>query len=578
MAFRTFGAMHYDKLTGSWIIDSVEPHVAIALKNIFRRIRPTATAPFTLKAELDICTDLYWFIQRYPLVLSDTDLRMLKKQDRSYRAMVEEREAIFSQPVTARVQPNVTLKNVTPYASQIQAAEFALHVKRYLLGDTQGLGKTISAILAMLYANVWPAAIVLDTQILYQWKAVIEKHTDLKVHIIKKRENYDLPQADVYLFKYSILQGWADYFATGAFQFVVFDEIASLRGGTETEKGNAAKVLADHAEYVMGLSGTPIYNYGGEIFTILHEFIKPGCLGTPSEFHREWCQPENNKIIKDPKALGAYLREIHVMLRRTKKEVLGIDNPPYIEVREVGYDPKESLSHEALLKRLAISTLGEDERNNAFQGAGEFSIRMRQITGLVKAKEVALYVRMLVESGEPVILTAWHREVYEVYLKELADLNPVMFTGSENPKEKEQNKQKFINGESNLIILSLRSGIGVDGLQERCAYMVFGELDYSPQVHSQLITRIDRPGQKREVTILFLVCMFGSDPVMQQLLGLKRSQSDGIMNPFSDSLQEVHTHGDGERSRIQMVAKDYLRQLEQGYAGANSVSHEECAA
>lgn len=553
-AFRTYGAAHFDKLTNHWVIDQVEPHVAMTLKSIFRRIRPSEVAPFRLKADLETCSTLLWFTQRYPLIISDGDARMLKKQDTHYKQVIVERENIFTMPISER--PNLKLKNLTPRAYQLQAAEFLLSTKRYLLGDTQGLGKTLSAILSMLYADTWPAAVGLDAQVTLQWKQVIETETDLKVHIVKKGSFYELPPADVYLFSYMKLQGWADIFATGAFPMVVFDEIASLRRGTTSEKGLAAKVLADHAEYVLGLSGTPIYNYGEEIYTIIHNYIRPGSLGTIDEFHREWCVPGDSRIIKEPKALGAYLRETHIMLRRTRKEVMGDTNTPFIDVIEVDHDEDEAKSFEERIKQLAMSTLSGGDMH--FRDAGEFSLRLRQLTGIVKARSVAAYARMLVESGEPVILAAWHREVYDIYLKELADLKPVMFTGSEDIRQKERNKQAFMSGESDLMILSLRSGIGVDGFQHRCAYMIFGELDFSPQIHSQVITRIDRPGQKREVSIAFLVCQYGSDPVMQQLLGLKRDQSEGIMNPFTDDLQQAETMGEEQVSRIKQLAKDYL--------------------
>lgn len=42
------------------------------------------------------------------------------------------------------------------------------------------------------------------------------------------------------------------------------------------------------------------------------------------------------------------------------------------------------------------------------------------------------------------------------------------------------------------VIMSLRSGAGVDGLQKHSRVAVFGERDWSPQVHEQCIGRIRR--------------------------------------------------------------------------------------
>ena len=45
----------------------------------------------------------------------------------------------------------------------------------------------------------------------------------------------------------------------------------------------------------------------------------------------------------------------------------------------------------------------------------------------------------------------WHREVYGIWLEKLKEFNPVMFTGSESPIQKELNKQKFLKGESKVM-------------------------------------------------------------------------------------------------------------------------------
>jgi CO dehydrogenase/acetyl-CoA synthase gamma subunit (corrinoid Fe-S protein) len=65
------------------------------------------------------------------------------------------------------------------------------------------------------------------------------------------------------------------------------------------------------------------------------------------------------------------------------------------------------------------------------QAARELDIQARRITGLAKARYVAAYVRILIKSGTPVLLAGWHRDVYDVWLDELAEFNPVMYTGSE---------------------------------------------------------------------------------------------------------------------------------------------------
>ena len=76
------------------------------------------------------------------------------------------------------------------------------------------------------------------------------------------------------------------------------------------------------------------------------------------------------------------------------------------------------------------------------------------------------------------------------------------------------------SGKSKVMFISLRSGAGLNGLQHVCSDVVVGELDWSPQVHKQLIGRVRRWGQLLRVTAHFLHVNGGSDPVIMEVLGL----------------------------------------------------------
>src|SRR3546814_6387862 len=96
-----------------------------------------------------------------------------------------------------------------------------------------------------------------------------------------------------------------------------------------------------------------------------------------------------------------------------------------------------------------------------------------------------------------------------------------MYTGSETTGQKDREKQRFLDGDTDVLIMSLRSGAGVDEIQHRCSTGVFGELDWSPGIHQQCIWRLDRDGQKNPVTAFFLVTDDGSDPPMMEVNGIK---------------------------------------------------------
>lgn len=512
---------------GVWRISDLEPHVAIRLKQLFPKVPKHSAGPFDLPRDNVTAADLWWFTQRYPLAVTDEDWALIEAGRDAYNQIQAELERIlmpdYQPPAIIGLKEGFKLR---PY--QHAAVELARARKFLLIGDEGGLGKTWQALgLLASEPGALPAAIVCDPHMQIQWERVTQEITYLRAHRITQARPYDLPEADVYIFRVSQLMGWTDIFAQGFFKAVVFDEPQSLRTGTATAKGSAAKVLSDHAAYRLGLTATPIYNYGREMWHVL-QFIDESVLGDWDDFNREWCDVTGR--IRDPKALGTYLREQYVLVRRLKSDV-GLQLPQVSRIVEpIDYDAKAVKSVEDLAARLAIkATTGSFlERGQAVR---ELDLLARQATGIAKAKAVANFVRILVETGESVLLVGWHRAVYDIWLEELKDLAPAMYTGSESASQKNNELQRFLDGETPVLIMSLRSGAGVDGLQHRCSVVVFGELDWSPGVHQQVIWRIDRDGQTKPVMAFFLVSDDGSDPPMMEVNGVKASEAKQIIDP-----------------------------------------------
>jgi SNF2 family DNA or RNA helicase len=161
---------------------------------------------------------------------------------------------------------------------------------------------------------------------------------------------------------------------------------------------------------------------------------------------------------------------------------------------------------------------------------------MRQATGVSKAAYVVEFVRLLLDSEDRVVVFAWHHAVYEVWMESLKDLRPVRYTGEEAVQQKEEARRLFCGNESDVMIMSLRSGAGVDGLQFACATIVFGELDWSPAVHEQAIGRVHRDGQARPCMAYYCVADDGADPVMVDALALKEQQSSRLRGQDRESI------------------------------------------
>ena len=548
MAIKTYGSIKFNG--NGWLMEETAPFVCIRLKQLFPHIQKSSTAPFFFTKLPIMCFDIQWFISRYPMKISDEDQKMLDDGVLIYHDQQRSVEELFVPDYKPMLVGLINGHKARDY--QLIAKELLEKKKRLLLGDEIGLGKTLSGILSATIPGSLPMLVVVQTHLPDQWRQEIEEFTNLDVHFVKVTKPYELPHADVYIFKYSCLSGWVDVLSTGQFKTCVFDEVQELRR-TASNKYMAAKSISKAVTYCLGMSATPIYNYGDEIFNILN-LINPGCLGKEYDFLREWTTPfgQNRHRVEDPISLGSYLKDNHLFLRRTRRDV-GRELPQINRiVHYIDHDTKEAEDTIRLAKQIALRVLSGSfiERGRA---ARELDMFLRQQTGIAKARHAAAFVRLLIESGEAVVLAGWHRRVYEIWEEELRDLNPVFYTGAETGGKKNASFRKYLNGETNLFIISLRSGIGLDGLHKRGSIMVIGELDWSPKVHEQLIGRLNRDGQKDPVSAIFLVTEYGSDPMIIDLLSLKSSQSEGIVNPLG-VIEQVGS----DDSRIKKLAESFL--------------------
>src|SRR6478609_4482893 len=282
---RTYG--HIELKNGAWMITHAEPHVCIRLKAVFPKIPKTGTPPFHFDDTMENATELLWFMDRYPMEISIQDSGHLERRKRSHIDMVNSMERILLPDY--RPKPAYLKDGHKGRIYQMQGKDLFLRQKRLLIGDDMGLGKTMIAILCALEEEVRPVMVVCQTHLPRQWKEQIEKFTDLKVHLIRGNKPYSLDnhEADIYITTYSRLSGWVDLFQTKMFKTVVFDECQELRV-FGSNKYMAASILSQNAENCMGLSGTPIYNYGNEIWNVMN-VIKENALGSEQDFCREWC-------------------------------------------------------------------------------------------------------------------------------------------------------------------------------------------------------------------------------------------------------------------------------------------------
>jgi len=549
----TFGTLR--RLPDCWELVDAEPAAAELAKRLFPGSSGRGAGKARFFVNKRLFADLVWFLQRWPMVIEDRPAFLV---DYALTCQyVRDRDAFNRAPMAAL--PGLDFcGELRPF--QQEGLAWAMVNERTLIADEMGLGKTIQAIAWLSARDHWPAVIVVPPHLITHWEKVLPvflKHPEgtkgdpIEVHTIRGRKNYDLPKAHVYLIHYLLLNDWRKPLEALGTHSLVFDEIQELRHGT-SQKYSAASALASKSPGVLGLSGTPIYNYGGEIWNVLN-IIEYHCLGDWDSFTREWCHGYGNVQVKQPDVLNAHLKREGLMIRRLKKDVL--KDLPEKQRAVVELDSDDSYYNKMIGKAVDLAIAAAQTKDNMERGRLELNAltETRRITGLAKAPAVADFMRTMLEAGEPTLLFVYHHDVVDFLVDKLRDFHPRVISGRETQAEKNQALEDFKSGKTNVCLISLRAAAGLDGFQERARVVVFAELDWSPAVHAQAEDRAHRMGQLGSVLCYYLVTRVGTDLDMQEALGLKIAQFLGVMG------DEAPT--DTDRVLADQASKKHMRQV-----------------
>jgi len=430
-----------------------------------------------------------------------------------------------------------------------------------LLADDMGLGKTVQAFGFLDRISSYPAAIVVQSHVQRHWEKKIpefmrvkdlgdELSEGLRVTSLNGGKRFNsTPLADVYIVHYLVLHAWAEFLIERGVKTVIFDECQELRH-PGTRKHEACTALAKAADNVAGLSGTPIYNHGIEMHSVMNTLCR-GALGTRAAFERDWCSYVAGKlVVADPQVLGEYLKDRRLMLRRRKDDVQ-LELPAKRRVIEP-IKGEDGIFAEMVTKAAELARKAA-EIGDPFDRArmeAEAIRETRRATALAKLPAVIAFLRGLMEADEPTLCFVHHHAVTDGILEALEDFKPVCITGRQDKTQKDDALNAFARGDTNLCLISLRTATGIDGLQKRARVVVFAELDWSPAVHRQGEDRAHRMGQRDSVLVYYLVTDLGTDPFVMMTLNLKASQFTGLMQDKGES--------DDDRRDASEAAKQHM--------------------
>lgn len=483
-----------------------------------------------------------WIMERYPL-----EIRSKFIWQRKTKHMIIPKKKYTRIEKLRKANPGQQFRG-TLFDFQREGLDFLVKTSgNALLADDMGLGKTIQTLAYLATEKqTFPALIVAPLVTLTNWQREIEKFLKKKSRngkivedshptstLIRTGKSQDLGKHDFYIINYDLLYKRIGDLAKLNIKTIVCDEVQHLRSKS-TKKYAAVKELAslESVKYRIGLSGTPIYNRGSEIWPIV-DILRPGLLGSFEEFCEYFCyvNEKGKAIVLESKrtSLGDELRK-HVMLRRKKSDVLKelkekVRYKEFID-SDINYYHAEL---DKIWKRL------EEEQMTAVSAFDKFSAYKRaiqserQAAGIAKLPHVIEFVKNIMEIEESVVVFCHHKAIHELLHKSLQEYSPSAIIGGQTDKERQDGIDRFQNGETKLLIAGLRAGnVGIN--LSRARYVIFAELDWSPAIHRQAEDRLHRIGQKNTVFAYYLIGNGTLDDHVANVLIDKSYEIDAIMD------------------------------------------------
>ncbi len=433
------------------------------------------------------------------------------------------------------------------------------------LADDMGLGKTVQALAFLLHEKARgerrPVLLAGPMTVLGNWLSEARRFApELRLllhHGPGRAQGEALARAaagaDVVVTSYALLH--RDYAALRrvGWSGIVLDEAQNIKN-PDTRQARAARAL--QADYRIALTGTPMENHVGELWSVM-DFLNPGLLGRRSVFRETFFRPIQSGT--DPGA-RARLRRVTApfILRRLKTDRRVIaDLPAKIEAKvfcpltreQAGlYEEvlesfrRDAEASEGVARRgliLAVLTrlkqvcnhpahfLGQSE--NLARRSGKLERLVERLEEVFARGECALVFTQYAVMGK---LLARH------LCRTFARDTPFLHGGLTRP-ERDRLVRAFQNGtQPQAFVLSLKAG-GTGLNLTRASHVFHFDRWWNPAVENQATDRAFRIGQTREVMVHTLLCNGTLEERIDALIAGKTGLADEVVASGEAFLTEL---------------------------------------
>lgn len=391
-----------------------------------------------------------------------------------------------------------------------------------ILADDMGLGKTVQTA-AVLKARgaLGPQLIIAPASVTSNWMSELGRFMpSLKCRWYNDDRDLSLAElgaGDVLVVSYGLLQRRSELFDKHRFATVVVDEAQYVKN-VSAQRTDAVRSLA--RDFTITLTGTPLENHLGELFSIV-DLAFPGLLGIEPAFRERFRKPIEGGQRDEVRlaVLGRLLAPF--LLRRTRAKVLE-ELPPREEIVEyIDLDPAEQKRYLALRRACEQQFAKRKKEETAAQ------LKIALFAALTRLRQLACDVRLvdptytgrsskitravelcveLAQEGNRALLFSQFTQFLGKLKPELeAEGLRVAYLAGDTPTAKRRAiVDAFQRGEYDVFCISLLAG-GTGLNLTSASYVIHTDPWWNPAAEEQATSRAHRMGQTEPVTVYRLV-------------------------------------------------------------------------
>ena len=479
----------------------------------------------------------------------------------------------------------------TLFKHQKEGVAFLKKKKRAILADEMGLGKTRQAVVASGEVDTNTKIIICPASLKINWEREIKMvYPDDQTHVIQSGPEETIPEAQWIIINYDLLHKYKDQLIdlvkVGVINTAIVDEAHYIKG-RKTIRAIATLEIVEMLEYVYMLTGTPIMNRPIELFNLLKAVRHP--LGKKRTFYsKRYCGGHMKTIVRKNGGIIRFwdeggatklseLREMtkDIILRRTKDDELDLPEKIIsVQICELDKSWKRTYDNawDDYIEWVANHPSDERDIENILDAKHLVELtKLKQVCSQAKIDRIVGDIRNAVDQGEKVIVFSQFTETINLIAEGLGQskrasqwgdkqepITCVTLTGQHKQEERQKAVDAFQHDEKTKVFIAniIAGGVGLN-LTE-ASIVMFADMEWSPEIHSQAEDRAHRIGQNRTVNVYYYVLGDTIEEDIVDILERKKSLIRAVMDGAESAQYESS------------MASEFLDRLKTRMLGKNS--------